>query len=56
MDINNAFKGHDNYKIGFIFLIGYLLKYFSTMKSKNVSKSNSFVLLIFISFICSLFY
>jgi len=55
-NMTNAFKGPDNYKIGFIFLIGYLLTYFSKMKSNNVSKSGSLLLLIGISISCSLFY
>ena len=55
-NMSNAFKGQDNYKIGFIFLIGYLLTYFSKMKSNNVSKSGSFALLFAVALFCSLFY
>lgn len=55
-NMSNAFKGNDNYKIGFIFLVGYLLTFFSKMKINNVSKSGSFALLFFVSFFCSLFY
>ena len=55
-NMSNAFKGQDNYKIGFIFLIGYLLTFFSKMKNNNVSKSSSFALLFGIAFVCSLFY
>ena len=55
-NMSNAFKGQDNYKIGFIFLIGYLLTFFSKMKRNNVSKSASFALLFGIALICSLFY
>ena len=55
-NVSNAFKGPDNYKIGFVFLIGYLLTFFSKMKKNNVSKSGSFALLFSIAFFCSLFY
>lgn len=55
-NMSNAFKGHDNYKIGFVFLIGYLLTFFSKMKSNHVSKSGSFALLFIVSLFCSLFY
>ena len=55
-NMTNAFKGPDNYKIGFIFLIGYILTFFSKMKINNVSKSGSFLLLLSIAICCSLFY
>ena len=55
-DMKNAFKGQDNYKIGFIFLIGYLLTYFSKMKANNVPKSSSLLMLMCIAFGCSMFY
>ena len=55
-NMSNAFKGHDNYKIGIVFLIGYLLTFFAKMKISNVSKSNSFALLFGIALFCSLFY
>ena len=55
-NLSNAFKGKDNYAIGFIFLIGYISTFFSKMKMNNVSKSGSFALLFGISIICSFFY
>ena len=55
-DMGNAFKGKDNYAIGFIFLVGYILTYYSKMKSNNVSKLSATIMLFLISIACSLFY
>ena len=55
-NISNLFKGPDNYTIGFVFHTGYLLTFFSKMKINNVSKSESFILLLSLSIFCSLFY
>ena len=55
-NMKNAFVGKENYKIGFVFLIGYLLTYFSKMQSSNVPKSTSFFMLLSIAIFCSLFY
>lgn len=54
--LNKVFNGKDNYKIGFIFLIGYLLTYFSKMQANNVPKHQSVLILISLALICSSFY
>ena len=54
--IKNAFNGKENYKIGFLFLTGYLLTYFSKMKANNVPKSTSIMTLFLLSIFCSMFY
>ena len=54
--LNKVFNGKDNYKIGFIFLIGYLLTYFSKMQANNVQKKHSFLILIILALVCSSFY
>lgn len=55
-NLKNAFQGKDNYKIGFIFLFGYLLTYFSKMQSSNVPKTASFAMLFAMALVCSFFY
>jgi hypothetical protein len=55
-NLKNAFEGKDNYKIGFLFLFGYLLTYFSKMQASNVPKAASFAMLLGIALVCSLFY
>ena len=55
-DLKNALYGKENYRIGFIFLIGYLLTFFSKMKSNNVPRETSLGVLIILSVVCSLFY
>ena len=55
-NLKNAFEGKENYKIGMIFMVGYLLTYFSKMKSNNVPKLASLVMLFVVALICSLFY
>lgn len=53
INFSNAFKGNNSYKIGLVFLIGYLLTYFSKMKENNVNKVSAFVLLFMVAFLCS---
>lgn len=55
-NIKNAFNGRHNYRIGLIFLTGYLLTFFQKMKENNVPKISSFLLLLIVSVFCSLFY
>lgn len=54
--LNKVFNGKDNYKIGFIFLVGYLLTYFSKMQANNVPKHQSILILLTLAVICSSFY
>ena len=54
--LNKLIYGKDNYVIGSVFLCGYLLSFFQKMKVNNITKKESFMLLIVISIFCSLFF
>jgi len=55
-NVTNIFNSKDNYKIGLVFLIGYLMTFFHKMKSLNVPKTTAFGVLFFIALICSFLY
>ena len=55
-NLKNVIKGKENYKIGFVFLVGYLLGFFKNMKANKISKTESMCILFTIAFFCSLFY
>ena len=55
-NVSNIFNSKDNYRIGLVFLIGYLLTFFNKMKVLNVPKSTAFGVLFGIALICSFFY
>ena len=56
VNVKNVFKGENNYAIGILFLIGYLMTFFSKMKQCNVSKREAFFILFIISILCSFYY
>lgn len=56
INLSTMLNGKENYKIGFVFLVGYLLTYFSKMQSYKVDKRTSFAILFGLAIACSLFY